>query len=264
MTAPGKNGATERTSPLSDQEHRPNDSIPGKAEKKSAVRSLIILLLVVAALVVLAIVFDLPKLISGLLDQIRSLGAWGPVIYIGIYILATVAFVPGSLLTLAAGLLFGVVYGSVYVSIASTIGACLAFLCGRFLFRGWVQGLVAKRPRFAAIDRAVEEEGWKIVLLTRLSPVFPFNALNYAYGLTGLRFLPYALASWIGMIPATIMYVYIGSLAGDLSQLASGASESPDWLRWVLNGIGFTATVIVTVFVTRMARKALKRHVEEV
>ena len=226
---------------------------------------IVLIILVAGGLIAAAVLLDLPSLIGQVLEYIRTLGIWGPVLYIALYVLATVAFIPGSIITLASGLLFGVVYGSIYVSIGSTIGAGLAFLVGRFFLRGWVQTMVDKQPKFAAIDRAVEREGWKIVLLTRLSPIFPYNVLNYAYGLTRVRFWSYLAASWAGMIPGTVMYVYFGSLAGDLGQLAAGApaDESGTTLRWVLNGIGLAATVLVTLVVTRMARKALSKHVED-
>lgn len=187
-------------------------------------------------------------------DWARGLGPLGPVALGGLYVLACVLFVPGTILTLAAGGLFGVLVGSITVSIASTLGATAAMLVGRTLARRWVAGLVADHPRFAAVDAAVAHQGFKVVLLTRLSPVFPFNLLNFAYGLTRVSVRDFALASWIGMAPATVMYVWIGAALGEVA----GATERErSTAEWVLYGVGLLATVIATVFVTRLARRAL-------
>jgi uncharacterized membrane protein YdjX (TVP38/TMEM64 family) len=190
------------------------------------------------------------------LDWVSGLGIWGPVIFILIYIIATVLFIPGSILTLGAGVVFGVVKGSVIVSISATLGATAAFLVGRYLARDWVAGKIAGNRKFSQMDEAVAREGWKIVGLTRLSPVFPFVFLNYAYGLTKVSLRDFFFASWVGMIPGTVMYVYIGSLAGDLATLgAAGRTRTAG--EWVLYGLGFLATVAVTVLLTRIARAAL-------
>ena len=216
----------------------------------------VVLGLVIVALVVATIVFDVDVYLRAVLDWVRDRGALGVLVYGALYVAATVLFVPGSILTLGAGFIYGVAYGTAYVSIASTIGATAAFLVGRYFARDWVAGKVAGNERFAQIDEAVGREGWKIVGLTRLSPVFPFNMLNYAYGLTKVSLRDYFLASWIGMIPGTIMYVYIGSLAGDLATLGAGQrSRTP--AEWILYGVGLVATVAVTFLVTRLARKAL-------
>lgn len=194
------------------------------------------------------------------LDWISGLGAWGPLAFIVTYVLACVLFIPGSVLTLGAGLLFGVVKGAVYVSIAATLGATAAFLVGRYAARGWVSKRTHGNAKFKAIDDAVAKEGWKIVGLTRLSPVFPFNLLNYAFGLTKVKLRDYFLASWIGMMPGTVMYVYIGSLAGSLATLGTGGrSRTPG--EWALYGVGLIATVAVSIYVTRVARKALAAKV---
>lgn len=187
-------------------------------------------------------------------NGINRLGAWGPVLFIIIYAVATVFLVPASALTLGAGAVFGVAWGSIYVSAASMAGAVLAFLIGRYGVRDWVFRRVAGNPKFAEIDRAVAAEGWKIVLLARLSPVFPFTLLNYAFGVTRVSFRAYALASWIGMMPGTVMYVYIGSLA----QLAGKRARTP--AEWALYAVGLMATVAVTVYITRIAKRALAKQ----
>ena len=190
------------------------------------------------------------------LDWIGKLGPWGPVIFVGLYVVATVLFVPGSVLTLGAGAVFGVALGSVCVSISATLGATAAFLVGRYLARDAIARKIEKNEKFATIDRAVADEGWKIVLLTRLSPVFPFTLLNYAFGLTRVKLSHYVLASWIGMIPGTVMYVYLGSLVN----VGAGHRQRTTG-EWVLYGVGLLATVTVTVFVTRLARKALAKKI---
>jgi uncharacterized membrane protein YdjX (TVP38/TMEM64 family) len=180
------------------------------------------------------------------LQWIESLGSVGAWAFIGLYILATVAFLPGSILTLGAGVVFGVVMGSLYV--------------GRYVARGWVAQKIAGDRKFQAIDEAVGKGGFKIVLLTRLSPIFPFNLLNYAYGVTGVSLKDYVLAS-IGMIPGTIMYVYIGSLAGSLATIGTDAQPGNPTIQWAMRIIGSIATIAVTIYVTKVARKALEDEV---
>ena len=220
----------------------------------------VLALLAVASLLVILYFLDVQKLFQVTLVWISDLGPWGPVFFIVFYILATVLFLPGLIPTMAAGVLFGVIQGTLLVSISSISGATLAFLTGRYLAREWVAVKIRGNQKFEAIDVAVAKEGWKIVGLTRLSPVFPFNLLNYAFGLTQVSLRDYFLASWIGMLPGTVMYVYIGSLAGDLASLGSGErSRTP--AEWALYGVGLMATVVLTLFITRIAQRALNRTV---
>lgn len=205
--------------------------------------------------------FDLnpQDLLQNALQWVDSLGVGGGLAFIAIYILATIAFLPGSILTLGAGVVFGVALGSLYVFIGATLGAIAAFWVGRYLARNWVRQKIEKNPNFAAIDGAVAEEGFKIVLLTRLSPIFPFNLLNYAFGITGVSLKDYALGS-VGMLPGTVMYVYIGSLAGNLARIGT-APQPTSVIQWAIRILGLIATVGVTVYVTRLARKALAEKV---
>ncbi|WP_263012586.1 TVP38/TMEM64 family protein [Laspinema olomoucense] len=200
------------------------------------------------------------ELFLNTLAWIEGLGVVGGIAFIGIYIAATVAFLPGSILTLGAGVVFGVVLGSVYVLIGATLGAIAAFLVGRYLARGWISQKIEGNQKFGAIDKAVAREGLKIVLLTRLSPIFPFNLLNYAFGITGVSLKDYAFGS-IGMIPGTVMYVYIGSLAGDLARIGTENQPTNATLQWVIRILGLLATVAVTLYVTRIARQALEEKV---
>jgi uncharacterized membrane protein YdjX (TVP38/TMEM64 family) len=212
---------------------------------------------------VLAVVFlPLRQYLEVLLQAIQGLGFWGYLVVIGAYVLAAVFFVPGSLLTLAAGFLFGLVAGSVVVSIGATLGAATAFLAGRYLARDRIEAKISSNPKFHAIDRAVGREGFKIVLLTRLTPVFPYNVLNYAFGLTGVSFRRYILASWIGMIPGTLLYVYLGSTAKDLTQVSSGNVEG-GFAQQAIKILGLVATLLVTVVITRIARRSLREVVPQ-
>jgi uncharacterized membrane protein YdjX (TVP38/TMEM64 family) len=187
---------------------------------------------------------------------VEGLGPWGPIVFIAGYAAAVVALVPGSVLTLAGGALFGLVRGTVYVFAAATIGAAAAFVIARYVARRAVAQRIAADPRFAAIDRAVAAEGRKIVFLLRLSPVFPFSLLNYGLGLTRVSFVDYTLAS-VGMIPGTILYVYYGKLAGDVAAVAGGAPSAKGVGDYAVLVLGLVATVVVTVLVTRTARRAL-------
>ena len=221
---------------------------------------LVLLVLSVGVVLAAALYFDVQHFLWGALGRIAGLGPWGAVAFIALYILATVLFIPGVILTMGAGFVFGVLRGSIFVSIASTLGASMAFLSGRYLARQWVSQKIESNERFSAIDEAVAREGWKIVGLLRLSPVFPFNLLNYSLGVTKVSLRDFFFASWIGMMPGTVMYVYIGSLAGDLAALGAEArSRTP--AEWTLYIIGLMATVAVTVYVTRIARKALETRV---
>jgi uncharacterized membrane protein YdjX (TVP38/TMEM64 family) len=196
------------------------------------------------------------------LAWVQTLGPWGPVALAALYVVACVLLVPGSVLTLGAGFLFGIPVGAVTVSVGSTLGAAAAFLVGRTLARPWVERKVAGNPKFHAIDRAVRAQGFKVVLLVRLSPVFPFNLMNYAFGLTGVRFRDYFLASWVGMLPGVFLYVYLGSAVRNLAELTGGQVEGGSAQKVFLFA-GLAATVVATVFITRVARRALDRAIPQ-
>ena len=235
------------------------------AMKKGAPRWLkpVLALVVIGVLIAVGKAIDAPSRLRDALEWVQQLGWIGVGVFIALYVLACVLFLPGSILTLGAGVVFGVVKGCVIVSAASTLGATVAFLVGRYLARGWVSGRIEGNAGFKAIDDAIGHEGWRIVGLTRLSPIFPFNLLNYAFGVTRVPLGQYAVASWIGMLPGTIMYVYLGSLAGSLATLGSKAgSQTRTPVQWALYAVGLLATVVVTVYVTRIARRALSQRIE--
>jgi uncharacterized membrane protein YdjX (TVP38/TMEM64 family) len=193
---------------------------------------------------------------------VETLGIWGPVAFVAGYALATVAFVPGSLLTLASGAIFGLAKGTLLTFIGATLGTAMAFLVARYAARSAIERKLEAHPRFAGIDRAVSKDGFKIVFLTRLSPAFPYNLLNYALGLTSVRFRDYLLASF-GMLPGTFLYVYYGKVIGSLAALSGDAPVEPGAGRWVMVGVGLIATVAVTTVITRIARRALKEEVTD-
>lgn len=217
--------------------------------------------LILVAAGVGAYVFRLGDHVKPMLEQVDELGTWKYVVVVVVYVVACVFLLPGSLLTIPTGFLFGVVRGTATVSVASTLGACAAFWVGRTVARGWIEQKAAAKPRFQAIDRAVGREGFKIVLLTRLSPIFPFNFQNYAYGLTRVAFWKYALASWVGMLPGTLMYVYIGSGLQSLTEATSG-EVSGGWVDRAFLFGGLAIAVVVAVFVARVARRALRETTE--
>lgn len=253
--------AAKVNSPVPASQVRRGLRYPSKTVILSAVKRSPLKLFAIAALAIAAIVAVHHQGAGGLLrsalEWIGRLGPLGPLAFIALYVGACVAFVPGSILTIGAGVVFGLVRGSIYVSIAATLGATSAFLIGRYLARDWVAAMIAANPRFRAIDEAVGREGWKIVGLSRLSPVFPFNLLNYAFGLTRVRLRDYFLASWLGMIPGTVMYVYIGSIAGDLAKAAGDGAHPASQARWALNLVGLAATVAVALYAARIAARAL-------
>jgi uncharacterized membrane protein YdjX (TVP38/TMEM64 family) len=183
-------------------------------------------------------------------------GGWGVAAFALMYVAATVAFLPGWILTVGAGLIYGLAAGTVLVSLSSTAGAALAFILARGLMRGAIESRVAARPTFASIDRAIGQSGWKIVLLLRLSPIFPFNLLNYALGLTRIPLAHYVLASWIGMLPGTLLYVYLGSLG---NYFAASREKTPLETAFLVGGLA--ATAAVTVLIARIARRALSASV---
>lgn len=222
-------------------------------------------LYIVIALAVVAGLFLAGRQAGGYVPRfaqwVEGLGVWGPIVFILGYAVAAVAFIPGSLLTLAAGAIFGLARGTIYTLIGATLGAAAAFLVARYGARGAIERRIAGNPKFAAIDKAVGREGFKIVALLRLSPVFPFNLLNYSLGLTKVSFWQYVAAS-IAMLPGTLLYVYYGKAAGSLAALAGGAKTEKGAGSWIVLGLGLVATIVVTTFVTRLAGKALRQEIE--
>ena len=148
-------------------------------------------------------------------NSIQSVGLWAPALYMLLYTLAPVLFLPGLPITLVGGILFGSFWGVIYTIFGATAGACLAFLVARYVGRNWIFGKL-KNPRWRKLDEGVKQQGWKMVAFTRLIPLFPFNLLNYAFGLTKIGFIPYALTSFICMLPACIAFIVFSSSLLDI------------------------------------------------
>lgn len=219
---------------------------------------------VTVALGALLLLLFLGREAGGLLPRfvgwVQGLGTWGALAFVVGYAIAAVAFVPGSILTLAGGAIFGLFWGTVLVFVAATLGSVLAFLTARYLARPAVERRLGRDERLGKIDRAVESQGLKMVLLLRLSPVFPFTLLNYALGLTRVRLRDYLLAS-VGMLPGTLLYVYYGKAAGDVATLvSSGPRHGPAY--YAMLAVGLIATLAATVVITRLARRELARGTE--
>jgi uncharacterized membrane protein YdjX (TVP38/TMEM64 family) len=212
-------------------------------------------LVVLALLVWVLSSIDAGPVVTRLLEWVQGLGLWGPVVFMLAYIVATVLMFPGAILTLGAGFIFGLVQGVIMISIASTLGATLAFFISRYFARDWVAKRIEGSPKFHALDQAVGKEGWKIVLLVRLSPIIPFNLLNYAFGLTRVSLRHYFFPTWLGMLPATVFYVYIGSLAGSLATLGE-PGRTP--LEWAYYGAGFIIALAAVIYLTRLGRRVLR------
>lgn len=230
----------------------------------------VVALAIVAAAIFAVRELDLAPKIQAVLVSIRGLGAAGVVAYFALYIVAALVGL-ATPMTLAGGVIYGIAGGVAVVSPASVTAAAISFLLGRFVLRGAIEKKVASNPKFAAIERAVAKNGFKIVALVRLSPVFPFTLLNYGLGLTAVKLRDFVLASWIGMLPGTLLYVYLGTTIGDIGAIfAGGVPEAPpegaSFLqlhgRTILLVAGLAATVAVTTYVTKIARAALREELE--
>ena len=231
-----------------------------RGNSKSAIGRLIALLVSVIALFLAMRFLPVQQWLKSFNDWVGQMGVAGVFIFIGVYALATVLLAPGSILTIGAGFAFGLWKGFLAVSAGATLGASLAFLIGRFFARDKVEAIARRNETFREIDNAIGDEGAKLIFLLRLSPVIPFNLSNYFYGLTAVRFWPYALASWIGMMPGAFLYVYIGT-AGRAAVLAAAGGEAikRGWQYWTFLSVGLAATIAVTFWVTKIARSALRK-----
>ncbi|MDA7922368.1 TVP38/TMEM64 family protein [Verrucomicrobiales bacterium] len=233
------------------------DTLPPESETPSSKKTFIIGAIALIAIFIGFKFLPLDEWFKVLGDWIESLGPWGPIAFIVSYVLLSLFLIPGSALTASAGLFFGLGGGTLWVVVAANLAANIAFLIGRYRARDMVMKRLEGNEKFSAIDDAVGREGWKIVGLTRLSPLFPFTLINYGFGVTKVSWLHYALASLVGMAPGTIMYVYFGSL-GKLA-VESGEKSTT---QIVVQVIGLLVTIAVTVYVTRVAKKALAKRAD--
>src|SRR5881409_1666388 len=230
-----------------------------KHQAKSGVGRLILLLILVIALFLVTRFLPVREWLTDFNNWVGQMGVAGILIFIVVYAVATVLLAPGSVLTIGAGFAFDLWKGFLAVSVGATLGASLAFLIARFIARDKVEAIARRNEKFRKIDNAIGKQGAKLIFLLRLSPVIPFNLSNYLYGLTGVKFWPYVLTSWIGMIPGTFLYVYIGAAGkAAVAAAAGGEAMKHGWQYWTFTGVGLAATIVVTVWVTKIARDALR------
>ena len=230
---------------------------------KSAVGRVIALVLIIIALFLAMKFLPVQQWLANFNQWVAQMGVAGIFIFIGAYAIATVLLAPGAILTIGAGFAFGLWKGFLTVSAGATLGASLAFFVARFVARDKVEAIAERSEKFRTIDKAIGEQGAKLIFLLRLSPVIPFNLSNYLYGLTGVKFWPYMLASWIGMMPGTFLYVYIGTAGkAAVSAAAGGEAVQHGWQYWTFMTVGLAATIIVTIWVTKIARDALRKTKE--
>ena len=228
-----------------------------KEESKKPVMKLVVLAIVVIGLLAVTKFLPVEQWLKSFNDWVSHMGVAGIFIFIGVYAAATVLLAPGLILTIGAGFAFGLWKGFLAVSAGATLGAALAFLVARFVARDRIEAMAKGNDKFRKIDTAIGQQGAKLIFLLRLSPVIPFNLSNYLYGLTSVKFWPYVLASWIGMMPGTVLYVYLGTV-GKIGLEASKGDGHRNPIEYVFLGIGLLATIVVTVIVTSVAKRALK------
>lgn len=179
-------------------------------------------------------------------------GIWTIPIFTLAYVCAAVLGLPNIVLILAAGTLFGLTEGVISASIADTLSIAVCFLIGQSFGRRWITNLVRENSRFHQLDRAFAQKGWKIVLLTRLSPILPSNILNYGFSITQINFWEYLFFSWLGMLPVIFTYVYVGAFGGAIL----APSQAPKNL--VFQALGLLATLGVLFYTTRLTKSVLK------
>ena len=233
----------------------------GEGPRPSNASTIVKTVKIVGGLVLVSTLIFFGRQASGYLlefaEWVEAQGALGPVVFIAAYAVGTVAAVPGAVLTMVGGAIFGLAWGTLWVFCAATLGSASAFLIARYVARDAIEKKIQGNEKFAAIDRAVGQQGRKIVFLLRLTPVFPFSLGNYALGLTRVRFIDYLLGGF-GMLPGSFLFVYYGKTVGDLAAIAAGTEVDGGSGQQALTVVGLVATVIVTVLITRVARKALR------
>ena len=195
------------------------------------------------------------------MQTIQSAGWLGWLLFIGSYALACLCFVPGSVLTLGAGAIYGFWGGSLLVLLGNGLGSLLSLLITRYLLRGWAKRQFARSPKMKAIEEAVARDGWKLVCLTRLSPIMPFSLINYALGLTKISAAKFLFATEVGAIPSTCVYVYLGTLVGNLTRIGPDLHQHRSW-DWAFQAAGLVFTIGVTIYITHLANKALKSRIK--
>jgi len=228
----------------------------------SIARVIVISILFVALVITLLVYFDAHEDVLRLLDWLDAQGIWGPLLFIAVMMLVVVFLLPGVMFTTGAGFVFGLVEGTVCVVVGTSLGATLAFLTARYLFGDRASQFVLRHARLRLVTEELTPRGWKIVLLTRLVPFFPFKLSNYFFGLTQFSLRGFVGGTFVGIIPFSLHNVYLGSIAADISlKGARNADRSP--VEWGLYVAGFLVTVGLVIYLNRLARRALARYTEE-
>ena len=214
----------------------------------------IILAALVALFAAAYVYLPISEWLTAFQDWVQGFGALGWAIFIAVYAITSFVLIPGSILTLGAGVAYGL-WAFPLVVAGAVLASAMSFLAARYVFHDRVQEKVAQYPRFKAVNEAIRDEGWKVVLLLRLSPALPFSLQNWFLGLMPVGFWPAQIATLFGIMPGTLLYIWIASLGGEA---AAGGAADASLLRYVVLGVGLLATLVVTVVVTRKAQQKLK------
>jgi uncharacterized membrane protein YdjX (TVP38/TMEM64 family) len=198
----------------------------------------------------------LSEWIASVVSQLATLGAWGAVLFVGLYVIASVAMAPAFVLTFAAGAVWGLWRGSILVYIGAVLGASAVYFLAARLVRTRVITWIDREPRLAVVRRAVAEQGVWLMFLLRLSPLVPFVQLNYVLVLSGVRYRDFLIAT-LGMWPTIVMYVYYGKVVGDVAALAAGVAPPRGTEYYVMLVVGLVATIVASTMITRAAKKAM-------
>lgn len=222
---------------------------------------ILIPVVLVGALIFVLLYFDTEQMIRELFAWLQALGAWAPTAFVVIDMLAVILLLPGIVLTMGAGFLFGLPQGAMLVITATTLGGTSAFLIARHLFSERTTNYLRHHERLNAISDEFTPDGWKIVLLTRLIPFFPFKLSNYFFGITNFSLAHYVIGTVIGIVPNTLFIVYLGSLTADIATLGkSHGTLTP--AHWLSYGFGLVVTIVAIALITRRARRALQHYLQ--
>jgi uncharacterized membrane protein YdjX (TVP38/TMEM64 family) len=232
------------------------------AKGPSLTQAIAISILFVAVIMVVLVYFDAHDQVLQLLEWLDAQGAWAPLLFILIMVLVVLLLVPGIMFTTGAGFVFGVVEGTICVVLGTTVGAGLAFLIARYLLGARAARYVLVHARLKLVSEELAPQGWKIVLLTRLVPFFPFKLSNYFFGLTPFSLRGFIGGTFVGIIPFSLHNAYLGSIAADIATLGARQAERTQ-LEWALYAAGFVATVVVVIYLNRLARRALAKYTQE-
>ncbi|QHQ40809.1 TVP38/TMEM64 family protein [Microbulbifer hydrolyticus] len=206
--------------------------------------------------------FDLDDRLIELMQWLDTLGWQAGVWFMLVIAVSIILLFPGVIFTMGAGFVFGVIKGTIYVVLGTVLGAAIAFLISRYLLGERASNWLLAKVKPANLGEVLRDEGWRMVMLTRMVPLFPFKLSNYFFGLTPLRFRDFCIGNFLGVIPITVNNVYVGSIAADLASIGTDrATRTPT--EWALYGLGFCLAIIAIIGLTRMARRALKQKIDE-